>query len=550
MLSGWSLKAKLLVLTLMMTAVSLIVGASGYWVLQSVETEYKHVTQINMPNLANISDIRAHFKGISIELRTLAIDGLTEQQIQTQEQAVLKEMNSYENAVKAYLNVPFEAGEEELFRKVETIWKEFRSVAELKMQWATSKNPADRVLFKEFIILTYPEVATRFQNALDELVQFQNRESLRWAKSAEAKGRFGTWVSILVIAIGTAFSIGAGLWFATWLSRSIGRVVEDLSDGAEQVATASVHISSASAQLSSASTQQAASLQETSAAVNEMSSMTSRNAENASKAAEKALEGQNKAAIGQQAVHEMLSSISEIDQSTESIATQIEESNKEIGSIIKIIADIQDKTQVINDIVFQTKLLSFNASVEAARAGEHGKGFSVVAEEIGNLAQMSGNAAKEISHLLSSSMEGVDRTIQSTQRKVSGLMEASKSKVQSGNEVAKRCGQSFTELVEAISSINQMVSEIANASQEQSTGIVEINQAVRQLDQVTQQNSASAEESSSSSIQLADQAKTLRALVVELRQMVEGSHDSGVRSNVSSIKHKHQESASNHSKAA
>ena len=73
-----------------------------------------------------------------------------------------------------------------------------------------------------------------------------------------------------------------------------------------------------------------------------------------------------------------------------------------------LISEIGNKTKVINDIVFQTKLLSFNASVEAARAGEHGKGFSVVAEEVGNLAHMSGNSAKEITQLLESSINRVN----------------------------------------------------------------------------------------------------------------------------------------------
>jgi methyl-accepting chemotaxis protein len=76
---------------------------------------------------------------------------------------------------------------------------------------------------------------------------------------------------------------------------------------------------------------------------------------------------------------------------------QINYSNEQMSEIVKVIQEIETKTKVINDIVFQTKLLSFNASVEAARAGEQGKGFAVVAEEVGNLAQMSGNAAKEIS---------------------------------------------------------------------------------------------------------------------------------------------------------
>jgi methyl-accepting chemotaxis protein len=96
-------------------------------------------------------------------------------------------------------------------------------------------------------------------------------------------------------------------------------------------------------------------------------------------------------------------------------------SNDEISSIVKVIAEIGDKTKVINDIVFQTKLLSFNASVEAARAGEQGKGFAVVAEEVGNLATMSGKAAEEISSMLGDSMGKVELIVMACPMALCGL---------------------------------------------------------------------------------------------------------------------------------
>ena len=92
----------------------------------------------------------------------------------------------------------------------------------------------------------------------------------------------------------------------------------------------------------------------------------------------------------------MLRSIDEINQSQKDTIETLDTTASDVKNMMTLIETINQKTSVINDIVFQTKLLSFNASVEAARAGEHGKGFAVVAEEVGNLAQMSGNAAQEI----------------------------------------------------------------------------------------------------------------------------------------------------------
>jgi methyl-accepting chemotaxis protein len=219
----------------------------------------------------------------------------------------------------------------------------------------------------------------------------------------------------------------------------------------------------------------------------------------------------------------MVRAIGEINDANTQIMTAIETSNHEIGEIVTIITEIGNKTKVINDIVFQTKLLSFNASVEAARAGEHGKGFAVVAEEVGNLAQMSGNAAKEISALLDGSTEKVQQTVSSTKSKVEGLIALGKQKVESGTEVAKRCGLVLNEIVGGAQEVTKMVDEIAHASGEQSKGIHEVNRAVEQLDQTTQQNASASEQAASAAEQLSSQAQTLRSSVEELLHTVNGA---------------------------
>lgn len=114
---------------------------------------------------------------------------------------------------------------------------------------------------------------------------------------------------------------------------------------------------------------------------------------------------------GKTATEEMINAIQMIREAANKISNQTAQSNAEIQEIISIFNEISTKTNVINDIVFQTKLLSFNASVEAARAGEQGKGFAVVAEEVGKLAEMSGNSSKEISELLARSSHKVEAII-------------------------------------------------------------------------------------------------------------------------------------------
>jgi len=218
----------------------------------------------------------------------------------------------------------------------------------------------------------------------------------------------------------------------------------------------------------------------------------------------------------------MHTSIQEISSSNGEIMKQVEASNQEISHIVKVIAEIGNKTKVINDIVFQTKLLSFNASVEAARAGEHGKGFAVVAEEVGNLAQMSGNAAKEITAMLDDSIRKVEKTVNDTKIKVEQLMVTGRGKIEAGVVTSRKCGEALDQIVQNVDQLGQMVGEISAASQEQAQGVQEINRAMAQLDQVTQQNASASQEAANAAAQLNVQADSLRGIVRTLEKLVQG----------------------------
>lgn len=306
----------------------------------------------------------------------------------------------------------------------------------------------------------------------------------------------------------------------------LSELANNLSGTAEEVAAMSAQIASTSTQLNSGVSEQAAALEETSASMEEMSAMVSRNAENAMKSQGVANGSQQNAEKGKSVVNDMIQSIEQIDQSNNEIMVQVEESNRQMSEIAKLIADIGNKTKVINEIVFQTKLLSFNASVEAARAGEHGKGFAVVAEEVGNLAQMSGTAASEITQILEKSISRVESIVDETKSKVETLMNSGREKVASGTQVARQCGEVLDEIVDGALNVSQMVSEISAGSQEQSRGVIEINKAMIQLNQITNQNTAASQESSAAAERLARQATQLRASVQMLKNTLEGQSGS------------------------
>lgn len=302
-------------------------------------------------------------------------------------------------------------------------------------------------------------------------------------------------------------------------------LAQSLFTTADEVAAMSSEIAATSENLSSGATEQAAALQETSSAMEEMNAMVVRNSEGAQKSQEISFESQKSAENGKSVVGEMIHSIGQIDESNEQIMQQIEKSNLQIAEIVKVIQDIGTKTKVINEIVFQTKLLSFNASVEAARAGEHGKGFAVVAEEVGNLARMSGGAASEITQLLEGSIQKVEDIVNSTRTSVEALVSSGKEKVNRGTEVAQQCGQVLDELVISVQSVNEMVVQIAQGSQEQSKGVQEITLAMAQLNTVTQQNTAASQGSSHAAAQLSHQSEILRKSVLSVLETLSGKSE-------------------------
>lgn len=330
---------------------------------------------------------------------------------------------------------------------------------------------------------------------------------------------------IILLLISSGLVGLAAYLFGNKLAGNLSGISDLLSRSSQEVSNSSSQSAASSTELSEAATEQAASLQETMASIEEISAMVNQNAESASRAKTAVDANQASSEDGARSVDEMMRSISEIKNTNDDILAQMEASNKEFGEIVKIISDIGEKTTVINDIVFQTKLLSFNASVEAARAGEHGKGFAVVAEEVGNLAQMSGNAAREISEMLAQSIKRVNGIVEQTRDRVDQLVEVGKDKITMGQSTAQKCRESLSKITENAKSMSSMISEITHASKEQAQGIQEINKAISQLDQVTQQNSAVAQQSSSQAEELHSQAAELQSAVTSLVELINGSAD-------------------------
>jgi methyl-accepting chemotaxis protein len=352
--------------------------------------------------------------------------------------------------------------------------------------------------------------------ALAELAQIQLDVGLSEFKLAQSRYATMQVVTPSAIAIGIVFAVLFGLWMVRGIVRQLGtepgdaanlarqvasgnlstdipltsgdttslaaqlklmqdslaKVVAEVRQGSEAVATASAEIASGNHDLSSRTESQASALQETATSMAGLNTTVKQNADSARQANQLAASASTIAVKGGEVVSQVVETMKGIN-----------ESSRKISDIIS----------VIDGIAFQTNILALNAAVEAARAGEQGRGFAVVATEVRSLAGRSAEAAKEIK----------------------GLINASVERVEQGSALVDHAGATMTEVVGAIRRVTDIMGEISAASAEQSTGVAQVGAAVTEMDHATQQNAALVE-------QMAAAASSLKGQAQELVQVVAG----------------------------
>lgn len=321
----------------------------------------------------------------------------------------------------------------------------------------------------------------KYEKIVRDLIKMQDEDS---QKAYDENVKATTTAKVLLILIGIfslVFMVSVGIIIANAITKPIQRAIGELTTGSSEVSAASAQIEAESESLAEGTTQQAASIQETSSTLEETSSMVQQNNENTKQASVLAKNAKSFAMQSTTEMHTMMKSMEDLKQSS-----------NEISKIIK----------VIDEIAFQTNILSLNAAVEAARAGDAGKGFAVVAEEVRNLAQRSAQAAKDTASIIENNIT---------------LSENSA-------EVAKHVNDSLTQIDAEAKKVSDLLDEISTATEEQSRGVQEISKAIQQMEQVVQSNAATADESSAASRELASQAANVNEIVGTLIKLVEGTN--------------------------
>lgn len=332
-------------------------------------------------------------------------------------------------------------------------------------------------------------------------------------------------ILIMAIAAGLGILIMISvILFYFKVSNIITTITENLKGTSKETANNSVGLQNTANSLSSSVQEQAAAILETVSTLDEIREMMKRSVDNAKFSEDKASESHNIANTGKTAVSNVVTAINDISNCNNDITKQMEKTSTELTQIVNVIREISEKTKVINDIVFQTKLLSFNASVESARAGEHGKGFAVVAEEVGNLATMSGKASSEIEELISSSVQRVETIVAESKEAVEKLVKVAADKTEYGVKAVQECDSVLDEVVANVANVKDLMKEISQAASEQATGVENISEAMNELDQATHMNTNLANHTANNSNDMAKQAENLDGIVTSLEDIVKGSH--------------------------
>ena len=258
------------------------------------------------------------------------------------------------------------------------------------------------------------------------------------------------------------------------IARNLNRIMAEVGNSAAQVTVGSKQVADGAQTLAQGSSEQASAIEQLSASISEIKEKTGQNAEVARNAADLSIQIKDNAEKGSLQMEQMMEAVEEI--------------NRASGQISKVI-------KVIDDIAFQTNILALNAAVEAARAGQHGKGFAVVAEEVRNLASKSASAAKD----------------------TGGLIENSIEKANLGLNIANETSASLQKIVDGIKRSTEIVTQIAQSSDEQALAINQINIGVDQVAQIVQQNSATAEQSAAASEEMSSQSDLLQELISQFK---------------------------------
>lgn len=291
-----------------------------------------------------------------------------------------------------------------------------------------------------------------------------------------------------------------------------------LQAGSSQLSTTASHFAQVAQTIKASTHSQADSLIATTSALTQINAMLEKTQTRAQANQLNVTHVKDSAAEGFQSILQLSEALNLMNQQASHSQADIVETLNQMQKITQIIMQISEKTKIIDEIVFQTRLLGFNASVEAARAGEAGKGFTIVASEVGTLAKRSGESAREITSIINESKQQVIEISELIGQKIQTMVAELSTRIQEGSQYAQECQSILEAVVHTSEQAQQDSQSVLEATQEVKIGSQDIASSLYKIEIASKENVQSVETTSQGAESLLDQSQKLSALVEQLKK--------------------------------
>ena len=475
-----SLRNKILFIVLLLLILSLCIFSIGLNSLSKMNSRLLKIIDISAEKIKLAARVKQDILFISRAEKNCILS-YNSDNIDKYEKNILSEIEDLTIRKKKLRNLVDENGRK-LLDDFESHWEKYFGINQKVIALCREKKVDDAFALSSG---KGRELSNKAESIMTEIVEKNIKDFDSDKVAAEKNYTFARNLMISITIIGFIIAFSFSLYIVSQITKSLKnllsglnristaeledssvkfkRIIDGIHESAEQVANAANEVALASESLSEGSSEQAASIEETSASMDQIEAMTQENNKNT-----------------------QLS-----DQLMKNTTEQIKILNQSILEVSKASEETSKIIKTIDEIAFQTNLLSLNASVEAARAGSAGAGFAVVAEEVRKLALRSAEAAQNTANLIESIVI----------------------KVKHGREIVTEANKSFGKVA-------SLSSEIYQSSKEQYNGISQTKVAIDQVSKVIQQNAANSEQSASAANELTSQAESMKHHVRALIKIV------------------------------
>jgi methyl-accepting chemotaxis protein len=508
---------------LVVSALSLImIGWVGVVTVRAVNHMVITLTADTIPSMDVITSLEKSLKSCQVGLLELTLSGIQDAEIESTYKATKAELQNFETHLKKLLSLTAAQAEANQIKAIESSWVEFQTEINRSLDLVISGSAADRETFADRYRNHIEGHRSNIQKNLEKIAAWNAEQGQIQSSAAEEltkKARYGMIVMVSVLLVFIAVSSMA---LIRNIDRALHSIMGNVLANSHEVFASAKRVDTLSQTLNEGSQDTSRSLQACVSNLTEITQMVDRSHQNAGRSIQLASLAREASLGGDQAVTQIAEAMQGIERATQDFVRNMEERAKDVATIELIFREVTEKARMINDIVFQTKLLSFNASVEAARAGDYGKGFAVVAEEVGKLSKMTGEVAGQISKLLVESSDKVNAIVERIQETSAQVRSHATTAVKDGIAKVEKGRENLKSIVQHSIDVKFNTDQISTATREQRQAIQQISDTLHQLQQMADANAAKAHDSNDIVHDLLGSAAKMEETVEHLQIFLDG----------------------------